>query len=866
MTGLRAGLCIGLTALLALVGAARAEPWTLTVDERNGLPAVALGGAPAVTSDFVFWGGNWAWADLATSLRVVAPFDYAVTGKNQVLGFDLAERIHRLSGTQLVFQFDLDARRTLSDVIGGGMSFRFDLEAGAKLGEPELLPDNSGWAWGPRGGTRMEMRFDPPMAAVVFERGAKSEIRAYFYQGEVPQGLQRHVATILLSGDFAIRPTIAERYGPDDSTTWQAGLLFDRNIAPWNAAPVDLSFLNTPERPAGKHGFVRAVNGALAFADGTPARFWGTNIAAYTLFGTTRDNVCRQARRLSQLGFNLVRLHHHDSYWVSPNIFGPETVSDTKTLNPSMLEKLDWWVKCLKDEGIYVWLDLHVQRGLKRGDDIDAFDEISKARPGAELKGFNYVNPSIAEAMQRFDDAYVNHLNPYTQLRYKDDPAIVAMLLTNENDLTKHFGNGLLPIANVPWHSARYMREAELFAAKYRLPSDRVWRSWEFGPAKLLLNELESRFDTDMIRHLRAQGVEVPLVTTSSWGDDPLSSLPALTTGDMVDVHSYGALGELEKNPNYAANLVDWIAAAHVVDKPLSVTEWNVSPFPTADRHAIPLYVAGSASLQGWDALMQFAYADSPLNDRGVPSNWQAFNDPALLATLPAAALLYRRHDVQEAKTVYVFAPTKGQLFGQLISPATSAALRTAAEKGKLLIAMPATSELPWLAASKPPPDATIVTDPGQRLLDPEASEAVSDTGELRRNWETGIFTIDTPRTQAAMGWIGGQSLRLADVGLEINTRNATVAVQSLDDKPIREASALLISLGARSVPSSGSQLPFRSEPVIGALTIRAKNGLRLFRRLGAGSDEREIPVSYEGGEYHIELDRGIATYWLTLK
>ncbi|MFX4967362.1 hypothetical protein ABTB98_19805, partial [Acinetobacter baumannii] len=82
---------------------------------------------------------------------------------------------------------------------------------------------------------------------------------------------------------------------------------------------------------------------------------------------------------------------------------------------------------------------------------------------------------------------------------------------------------------------------------------------------------------------------------------------------------------ELEKNPVYGANLVHWIAAAQVIGKPLSVTEWNVSPFPTPDRHSTPLYVAASADLQGWDALMQFAYTGLPLNDRGVPSNWHAF-------------------------------------------------------------------------------------------------------------------------------------------------------------------------------------------------------------------------------------------------
>src|SRR5262249_22798266 len=253
----------------------------------------------------------------------------------------------------------------------------------------------------------------------------------------------------------------------------------------------------------------------------------------------SRDNVKRQARRLSELGINLVRLHHQDSYWVNPNIFGKDA-PDTKSLNPFMLEKIDWWIKCLKDEGIYVWLDLHSQRGLKAGDGIDAFAEISKGRPSVELKGYNYVNPSIASAMRSFNEAYVNHLNQHTGVRYKDEPAIIAMLITNENDLTNHFGNALLPNASVPWHNARYSQEAGGFASRHGLPKDQVLRSWEHGPSKLFLNEIERRFDVEIIRALRTQGVKVPLVTTSSWAGNPLSSLPALTTGDVIDAHSYG--------------------------------------------------------------------------------------------------------------------------------------------------------------------------------------------------------------------------------------------------------------------------------------------------------------------------------------
>ena len=845
---------------------AQADPWTVSVDERNGLPTIGIGGAPAMTPEFVFWGRNWSWADTLPTFRVSGPFDYAIAAQNTLLGLDLRGTIRKQSERQLRYELEINARNVQSNVIGGGISFKFDLPKGARqLGEPELLPGNAGWAWGRQQSTRIEVRFDPPLASMFFERGSKSEVRAFFFGSEIPQGVRHHVVTVSTSGDFQIIPTVAERYGPSDTRSWPTGLLFDSAIAPWNIAPVDLSFLNATERPAGKRGFVRANKDSLTFEDGTPARFWGTNLTAYALFGTTRDNVKRQARRLSELGFNLVRLHHHDSYWVAPNVFGKDA-TNTRHLDDSALSQLDWWIKCLKDEGIYVWLDLHAQRGLQSGDNIEAFAEIAKGRAFVEPKGYNYVNPSIQEAMKDFNAAYVNHLNRFTELRYKDDPAIVAMLVTNENDVTFHFGHGLLSTQNVPWHSSRFMAEARAFAARNSFPADAVTRPWEPGPSKLYLNDLEQRFHTSMIEQLRHLGVKVPLAATNYWGgSEPLSSIPALTVGDLIDVHSYGGVAELERNPVYAANLVDWIAAAQVVGKPLSVTEWNVSPFPTPDRHSVPLYVAASADLQGWDALMQYAYTALPLNDRGVPSNWHAFNDPGLLATLPAAALLYRRQDAREADTTYVYAPSERDLFYRSVSPESSAALRTAAQKGKLLIAMPAAGSLPWLHQTDVPSGARVLTDPDQSLIDPEASEVTSDTGELQRNWRLGTFTINTARTQAATGWIGGRSIALADVVLDISTPNASVAVQSLDGRAIADARSLLISLGARSVPAANNQVPFRSEPVTGTLKIRAPAGLKLFRRALPG-EEREVHAEYRDGRYVVTLDRGLSTYWLVLK
>ena len=595
-------------------------------------------------------------------------------------------------------------------------------------------------------------------------------------------------------------------------------------------------------------------------------RFWGTNLTAYALFGTDKENVRLQARRLSMLGFNLVRFHHHDSAWVHPNIFGDKNSPDTQHLNPAMLDRLDWWIKCLKDEGIYVWLDLEAGRLLKTADGIDHFDEISRGKGVAALTGFNYVNDSIKQAMQRFNDSYLNHYNPYTGLRYKDDPAIAAVLINNENDLTKHYGNKLLPDKHVPWHNSIYMAKAAAFAAKYGLPKEQVWRSWLEGPSKLFLNDLEHQFNQEMIKQLRELGVRVPIVTTSSWADNPLYSLPALTDGDIIDVHTYGRVNELQKNPIYGPNMVSWISAAQIAGRPVSVTEWNVEPFPVPDRDVVPLYIAGAASLQGWDALMQFAYAQQGLTRPGRPSNYDAFNDPGMMATLPAAALLFRRHDVQVANTTYVFAPNPNQLFDRLISPGNSVALRTAAEKGRLMIALPKTNELPWLEGNKIPPNSKVFIDPNVSLIERDAKETISDTGQIRHNWDEGTYIINTPRTQAAMGWIGGKDIVLSNVEINATTRNATVAIQSLDDKPIEKSGALMISLGATSIPVAWDRVPFHSEPVTGRLTIRAAKGLRLYKRDAASQREISIPASYVDGHYRIELRPDLDTYWLFMK
>ncbi len=646
-------------------------------------------------------------------------------------------------------------------------------------------------------------------------------------------------------------------------------------------SPIDLSFLNADERPAGKHGFLKAKGQQLVFEDGTQAKLWGVTIAAYALFSSSDESIKLQAKRLSSLGYNLVRIHHHDSPWVNPNIFGDPNTSTSGKIDAKQIAKIDWWIKCLKDEGIYVWLDLHVGRQLKPQDNILNFDDIKDSKSNTvDIHGFNYLNPSIEAAMQKFNEAYLSHINPHTGLAYKDEPAIVTILITNENDVTNHGALGFLPNKQYPLYTQIYMDKVRAFADRHHLsfnisrfwPStdqnslinrlqrkiDRTWMAWEHGPSKLFLNDLQHQFNARMIKHLKGLGVKVPIVTTSSWGEDGASSLPALTDGDMIDVHSYqnGTTSLLQANPHSQANFIDWIAAAQVVNKPLSVSEWNSDPFPSAYRHLLPLYLASQASFQGWDAMMLYAYSQSPFDEKTMrANNWDSAIDPSITATSPVAALLYRRGDVAEAKTTYVL--DAGQaLFNEAISPYTSTFIRSATELGKLNIAMPTTTALPWLNKSAIVKNAIYVQNQNQSLLAENSTQATTKGGEITRNWGQGYLTINTPKTQAASGQIANTKITLKDVEIASTTQNAVISVQSLENAPIRQAKNLLITLVADS-KQADNKIDFYTEPVVATINIHNINkGLNICSNQSKAKTNSPLVASYQDGQYHIRLNQ----------
>lgn len=123
-----------------------------------------------------------------------------------------------------------------------------------------------------------------------------------------------------------------------------------------------------------------------------------------------------------------------------------------------------------------------------------------------------------------------------------------------------------------------------------------------------------------------------------------------------------------------------------------------------------------------------------------------------------------------------------------------------------------------------------------------EADPIVSDTNELV--WSVsqekgGLVTVDTERTQAAIGFVKAHGKQLRHLAPEIDNRFASLTLSALDSKPIARSSRMLLVAGAavtntgvewnetRSALKQWGTSPTVIEPVTGQLLIRNLEGAR---------------------------------------
>lgn len=201
-----------------------------------------------------------------------------------------------------------------------------------------------------------------------------------------------------------------------------------------------------PWQPAGSQGFVRTDSARFADDQG-PRYFTGTNICFTGCF-PEHGPAEQVAADLARFGFNLVRLHYvHHQFPPNKTYASPDSF-----IEPVQLEKFDYLFHQLKQRGIYVYMQLNIARKFGKESGFENADQLPWYN-----NGIDNIEPRMIALQKKYVRDLLGHINPYTGLAYKDEPAIAMFELANENSVVVNWYQGKLD--NLPSPYAEQFQE-----------------------------------------------------------------------------------------------------------------------------------------------------------------------------------------------------------------------------------------------------------------------------------------------------------------------------------------------------------------------------------------------------------------------
>jgi hypothetical protein len=204
------------------------------------------------------------------------------------------------------------------------------------------------------------------------------------------------------------------------------------------------------DKPAGAHGVLKSIGKDFSFEDGTAVKFWGIG-ASMT---ETVEAQQRQARFYAKHGINMVRQHPVEGVLGSLQKCGQRRCFDAERL-----EKFDRWFSILKENGIYMtWSIFYHHVALPdQGIDPDLYNELPNRGAGKDTYGMATFIEEYQDSQWQYASLLLNHVNPYTGLAYKDDPALAVVEARNEDSVFFHnpLGEAFVRGQSHPHHAAR---------------------------------------------------------------------------------------------------------------------------------------------------------------------------------------------------------------------------------------------------------------------------------------------------------------------------------------------------------------------------------------------------------------------------
>lgn len=632
---------------------------------------------------------------------------------------------------------------------------------------------------------------------------------------------------------------------------------------------INLSRLN--DAPAGKHGFLTTKGDQFVFEDGTPFWFWGINIVAGAGF-PDKATAEKIAVRLARHGYNLVRFHHLDAAWARPNLFSEivweDFVPGSRKISQPVLNRLDYFIAQLKEQGIYVFLDLLVHRHFNSTD----LNGLDNPGPGAKVAGM--FNRHLIQLQKEFAEQLLTHYNPYTRTQYINEPAIVLSEIINESTL--FWFSGLQNLAPDYQRELRQMFREWCQKQRQELPEGELAELLRQNNPLLnqFLYEVELQYFFEMRDFIRGLGYKMPLAGSNHW-ENWIGDLRTNAQLDWIDRHQYwdhpaGGHTPDKLFDNHAMvkfpqlwSLVG-MSRFQVAQRPFTVSEWN-SCWPNEYIAESPLIVASYAALHGWDGPIQFALSHGDYFPDHITGVFDSGNKPHLMVANLVATLIFRRQDVPAAATVYAQPlPVAPEYFHRSPLPELT---RQALLTGRVLNLIDEKSALQTLASEQLPP----FTETTKPLFE-------SQNGHLKWNEADGTFIIDTERTQGALGFLSEKIVTTQTAKLQAESNFCLLFLSSLDDLPLKQAKSILLTAvsraentgqtfnGTRTSLLHEGTAPVLMEPVVARIAVKSNRPLTVeaLDQSGIGTGTK-LKVVKEGEFYAFQIGKERA-FWYEIR
>ena len=623
---------------------------------------------------------------------------------------------------------------------------------------------------------------------------------------------------------------------------------------------LDFSRIGTLDAPAGKYGFVKVNQEGHFSFEKHPAgvRFVGGNLCFDANFLSKEE--CRQVvEDFVRRGWNTVRFHHLDvtitkDQW--NNLWGRRSYPE---ISLSQLDKLDYLMAEFKKAGIYATFDLYAMGCLGS---CEGFD---KPLNSNTIKAIVPIHKPAEDlwfkrAMEIFD-----HVNPYTGMKWKDDPAVLFVTLLNEDSA-----------ASVWWGAAeQYLAAYAKWAKANGRPAverKQAGESKDFAEF-LLLTKAEA--NRRMMKRLKDAGVRC-LLTGGNWFDTMQQTYEREAL-EVVDNHGYGDHPQPSyqklpfhvnqssdvKNGNPTYNEPIMKAPSRIFGKPFTITEYNFCP-PNRYRADGGIMMGAYASLQDWDALYRFAWShwkDGLFGTHQV-KGFDIVRDPIGQLTERQIVLMFGRGDVAPAKNRVAYAVRKDDAFAKGLGDMWAKGLFPHAFTQYAMVSqigsfVADSGEKPAL------PCAQVWDAAGRGAIPKHSGVSVSDTKEIRIDTGKGDITVASPKT-AAVTSIDRNDVATEALAVSGATTYCSVSASAMDEAALVNSKKVLIlhitdvlnsdmefSNAKMNDTKKWGELPYLAHAGSAVIKLRNTNrGLKLYALASDGSRLREVPAKYADGAY----------------